>query len=59
MQNSKQIFCFTYAGGNASFFDEIEQDLPELDFVKCEYSGENLQNLNLIDGKFYNSNNKE
>ena len=39
MQNSKQIFCFTFAGGNASFFDEIEQDLPELAFVKCEYSG--------------------
>lgn len=39
MQSSKQIFCFTYAGGTASFFDEIEQDLPELSFVKCEYSG--------------------
>ena len=39
MQKSKQLFCFTYAGGNASFFDEIEHDLPEFDFVKCEYSG--------------------
>ena len=34
-----QLFCFTYAGGNASFFDEMERDLPCLDFVKLEYSG--------------------
>ena len=35
----KQIFCFTYAGGNATFFDEIDKDLPEFEFVKLEYSG--------------------
>lgn len=34
-----QLFCFTYAGGNASFFDVIEKDLPELELVKFEYSG--------------------
>ena len=34
-----QLFCFTYAGGNASFFDEIERDLPEIEFIKAEYSG--------------------
>lgn len=34
-----QLFCFTYAGGNASFFDGIEKDLPEFDLVKLEYSG--------------------
>lgn len=39
MQNKKQIFCFTYAGGNASFFDNIEEDLPEFSVVKLEYSG--------------------
>ncbi|MBP3197593.1 MAG: thioesterase [Butyrivibrio sp.] len=34
-----QLFCFTYAGGNASFFDVIERDLPEIELVKFEYSG--------------------
>jgi len=34
-----QLFCFTYAGGNAHFFDEIEKDLPALEFVKLEYAG--------------------
>lgn len=34
-----QLFCFTYAGGNASFFDVIEKDLPECEFVKLEYAG--------------------
>lgn len=34
-----QLFCFTYAGGNASFFDGIEKDIPELNVVKFEYSG--------------------
>ena len=34
-----QLFCFTYAVGNASFFDGIEKDLPELNVVKFEYSG--------------------
>lgn len=34
-----QLFCFTYAGGNAAFFDVIEKDLPEIEFVKLEYSG--------------------
>lgn len=34
-----QLFCFTYAGGNASFFDGIEKDLPEFELVKIEYSG--------------------
>lgn len=34
-----QLFCFTYAGGNASFFDQIEKDLGGIDVVKLEYSG--------------------
>lgn len=39
MPNRKQIFCFTYAGGNASFFDSMKSDLPEYDVVALEYSG--------------------
>lgn len=38
-----QLFCFTYAGGNASFFDEIEKDLTEFKLVKLEYSGHGIR----------------
>lgn len=34
-----QLFCFSYAGGNASFFDVIEKDMPDFAFVKLEYAG--------------------
>lgn len=37
--NKPQLFCFTYAGGNAAFFDEIEKDIPNIEFVKPEYPG--------------------
>ena len=37
--SKSQLFCFTYAGGNASFFDEIEKDLSDINVVKLEYSG--------------------
>lgn len=39
MKNKPQLFCFTYAGGNAAFFDAIEQDLHGIDVVKLEYAG--------------------
>jgi len=39
MQNKPQLFCFTYAGGNTTFFDEIENDLEGFEVVKLEYSG--------------------
>ena len=34
-----QIFCYTYAGGSASFFDLIEKDLPAFELVKPDYAG--------------------
>lgn len=34
-----QIICFTHAGGNKSFFDEIETDLKDFKIEKMEYSG--------------------
>ncbi len=37
--NKPQLICFTYAGGNASFFDAIEKDLPEVEFLKLDYAG--------------------
>lgn len=39
MPNKGQLFCFTYAGGTAAFFEKIEKELPELEVVKLEYSG--------------------
>ncbi len=37
--NKTQLFCFTFAGGTAAFFDEIEKELPELQLVKTDYPG--------------------
>jgi surfactin synthase thioesterase subunit len=34
-----QLFCFTFAGGAASFFDTIDGDFRNLDLVKIEYPG--------------------
>lgn len=34
-----QLFCFTYAGGSAAFFDAIEAELPGYALVKLEYAG--------------------
>ena len=34
-----QLFCFTYAGGTASFFDPIEKELDGIEVIKLEYSG--------------------
>ena len=40
MQNKTQLFCFTYAGGTASFFDNVENCLRDyMEVVKLEYSG--------------------
>ena len=34
-----QIFCYTCAGGNASFFDGIGKDLPGYALVTPDYAG--------------------
>ena len=34
-----QLFCYTYAGGNASFFEGIGKDLPAFELVRPEYAG--------------------
>ena len=34
-----QLFCYTYAGGTAAFFDPIEKELPGLSLVKPDYAG--------------------
>ena len=37
--NRPQLFCFTYAGGSAAFFDTIARDLTGVDVVQLEYAG--------------------
>ncbi len=34
-----QIFCYTYAGGSAAFFDSIGKDLPAFELVRPDYAG--------------------
>lgn len=41
--SKSQVFCFTYAGGTASFFDTIEKDLSGYEVIKLEYSGHGLR----------------
>ncbi len=48
-----QIFCFTYAGGNASFFDDIEKDIPEAEFIKLEYAGHGIRHREGFYSDFY------
>ena len=39
MKDKNKLFCFSYAGGNAAFFNGIEKDLQDLDVIKLEYAG--------------------
>lgn len=39
MQSKPKLFCLTYAGGTAAFFDIIEKDLDGVEVVKLEYAG--------------------
>ncbi len=39
MQKMPQLFCFTYAGGTAAFFDVIEAHLDGVEVVTLEYAG--------------------
>ncbi len=40
---NKQLFCFTYAGGTASFFDIMDNDLTGIDMIKLEYAGHGVR----------------
>ena len=52
MTPKPQVFCFPCAGGNASFFDEIEKALPELELVKLEYPGHGTRYRETLCGSF-------
>lgn len=35
-----KLICFTYAGGNSSFYDQLKQELlPDVELIATEYSG--------------------
>ena len=35
-----KLICFTYAGGNSSFYDQLKQELlPDIELIAMEYSG--------------------
>ena len=53
MRNRLQIFCFTYAGGSAAFFDVIEKDLKGVDVVKFEYAGHGIRHKEGFYRDFY------
>lgn len=39
-ENSVKVFCFSYAGGNAAFFDKIKEELHCVaDVIPIEYAG--------------------
>lgn len=39
-----QLFCFTFAGGTAAFYNQLEEACSgQIDFVKLEYSGHGLR----------------
>ena len=39
MKAEKQLFCFPFAGGSASFFDVLRPDLPEAEIISQDYPG--------------------
>lgn len=35
-----KLICFTYAGGNSSFYDQLKNELlPDVNLIAAEYSG--------------------
>ena len=39
-----QLFCFTFAGGTAAFFNQLEEAcVPQIEFIKLEYPGHGLR----------------
>ena len=50
--NKPQLFCYTYAGGNASFFDTIGKDLEGLELVKPDYAGHGERRKEKFYGSF-------
>ncbi len=39
MQSKTKLICFTYAGGTASFFDDLDCELKDIETIKLEYAG--------------------
>lgn len=50
--NKTLLFCFTYAGGNVDFYDQLEAACPEVEFIKLEYSGHGKRNRERLYSSF-------
>lgn len=49
---SEQLFCFTYAGGNAAFFEPLTTCIPEIRIVAPDYSGHGSRHKEPFYGDF-------
>ena len=52
MPNRPQLFCFTFAGGTAGFFNEIAGEMPGIETVGLEYQGHGTRRKELIYNSF-------
>lgn len=42
--SKKKMFCFTYAGGNASFYNQLEDSVKDkIEIIKMEYAGHGMR----------------
>lgn len=49
-----KLICFTYAGGNSSFYDQLKQELlPDIELIAMEYSGHGTRHRSLFYSDFY------
>lgn len=49
-----KLICFTYAGGNSSFYDQLKQELfPDIELIATEYSGHGKRHRSPFYADFY------
>lgn len=49
-----KLICFTYAGGNSSFYDQLKNELlPDIELISIEYSGHGKRHSSPFYSNFY------
>lgn len=49
-----KLICFTYAGGNSSFYDQLRKELlPDVELIAAEYSGHGKRHRSPFYSDFY------